>query len=226
MKNRKLRMSLFITFLLALCLLAGCANKENTATEELTQEMPAGEAEERTEAGKSEGAAETGEAEGTEDAEDAEDAQAQEPYILNFTATTIEGEQMTSDILGESKLTMLNVWATYCNPCLSEMPDLGELAAAYDSAEFQVMGIISDVAEGATEAELENARNLIAQTGAAYPHLLLNESLYSNLVGAVDAVPTTFFVNSEGELLGYVVGARAKADWEEIINELLAELEK
>lgn len=184
MKNRKLRMSLFITLLLALCLLAGCANK------------------------------------------DAEDAQAQEPYILNFTATTIEGEQMTSDILGESKLTMLNVWATYCNPCLSEMPDLGELAAAYDSAEFQVMGIISDVAEGATEAELENARNLIAQTGAAYPHLLLNESLYSNLVGAVDAVPTTFFVNSEGELLGYVVGARAKADWEEIIDELLAELEK
>lgn len=223
MKNRKLRMSLFTTLLLALCLLAGCANKDAAATEELTQEMPAGEAEERTGAGKSEGAAEMGEAEGTEDAED---AQAQEPYILNFTATTIEGEQMTSDILGESKLTMLNVWATYCNPCLSEMPDLGELAAAYDSAEFQVMGIISDVAEGATEAELENAKNLIAQTGAAYPHLLLNESLYSNLVGAVDAVPTTFFVNSEGELLGYVVGARAKADWEEIIDELLAELEK
>ena len=144
-------------------------------------------------------------------------------YVLNFTASTIDGEQITSEIFANSKLTMLNVWATYCNPCLSEMPDLGEIAAAYDATDFQMLGIISDVAEGATETELTNAQNLIHQTGATYPHLLLSESLYTNLVGAVDSVPTTFFVNQKGEVIGYTIGAKPKAEWEEIINGLLEE---
>ncbi|MBQ7934005.1 MAG: TlpA family protein disulfide reductase [Lachnospiraceae bacterium] len=130
-------------------------------------------------------------------------------------------ETVTDDCFGESRLTMLNIWATYCNPCLSEMPDLGAIAAAYDPAEFQMYGIISDVTAESEDAVIQEAMDLIEQTGAAYPHLLLNESLYINLVGAASAVPTTFFVNQKGEVLGYVVGARSKEVWEEVINELL-----
>lgn len=147
----------------------------------------------------------------------------EEPYTLTFTGTTIDGEVLTSDCLTQSKFTMINVWATYCNPCLAEMPDLGELASSYEKEEFQMLGIISDVAEGAGETDMEYAKELITKTGAEYPHLLLNESLYVNLVGAVDAVPTTFFVNQKGEPVGYVVGAQTKETWEEIINDLLAE---
>lgn len=145
----------------------------------------------------------------------------QEAYVLEFEASTITGETVTDDCFGESRLTMLNIWATYCNPCLSEMPDLGAIAAAYDPAEFQMYGIISDVTAESEDAVIQEAMDLIEQTGAAYSHLLLNESLYINLVGAASAVPTTFFVNQKGEVLGYVVGARSKEVWEEVINELL-----
>lgn len=147
-----------------------------------------------------------------------------QPYILTFEASTIDGEALTSDIFADAKLTMINVWATYCNPCLAEMPDLGELAAEYDKADFQMLGIISDVVDTSDEKTISEAKELIEETGATtYPHLLLNQSLYSNLVGAVDGVPTTFFFNRDSELLGYVVGAQSKETWEEIINELLAE---
>ncbi|MBQ7956087.1 MAG: TlpA family protein disulfide reductase [Lachnospiraceae bacterium] len=149
----------------------------------------------------------------------------QETYILTFEATTTDGETLTSDCLSESKLTMINVWATYCNPCLDEMPDLGEIAASYDKAEFQMLGIVSDVMEGDSPENVEYAKELITQTNANYPHLLLNQSLYSNLVGGVEAVPTTFFVTKDGEMLGYVLGAQSKEGWEEIINGLLAEME-
>lgn len=149
----------------------------------------------------------------------------QETYILTFEATTTDGETLTSDCLSESKLTMINVWATYCNPCLDEMPDLGEIAASYDKAEFQMLGIVSDVMEGDSPENVEYAKELITQTNANYPHLLLNQSLYSNLVGGVEAVPTTFFVTKDGEVLGYVLGAQSKEGWEEIINGLLAEME-
>lgn len=148
--------------------------------------------------------------------------QEEEPFILTFEANTIDGEALTSDCFSESRLTMINVWATYCNPCLSEMPDLGEIAASYDSEEFQMIGIISDVAEGAAEDDINNAKDLIEQTSANYPHLLLNESLYANLVGGVSSVPTTFFVNQKGETLGYVIGAQSKENWEGIINDLLS----
>lgn len=153
-----------------------------------------------------------------------EDSEEEEPYVLSFEAVTVEGEEMDASCFSDSKLTMINIWATYCNPCLSEMPDLGEIATSYDSTEFQVIGIISDVAEGADESDLKEAKELIEETKADYPQLLLSESLYSNLVGAIDSVPTTFFVNQKGEVLGYVIGARSKESWEEIINEVMAEL--
>lgn len=146
-------------------------------------------------------------------------------YILTFEASTIEGAPLTSECFADSKLTMINVWATYCNPCISEMPDLGEIAASYDKAEFQIIGIVSDVTEDAEEKMIDTARNLVEDTGANYPHLLLNESLYTNLVEMVDAVPTTFFVNRKGEVLGYAVGSQSKETWEELIDEILAEVE-
>lgn len=149
----------------------------------------------------------------------------EEPYVVSFTATTVDGEELTSECFSQSKLTMLNVWATYCNPCLSEMPDLGEIALSYGTSEFQIIGIVSDVAEGDDEETVQGVKDLIEETKADYPHVLLSESLYMNLVGAVDSVPTTFFVNRKGEMLGYVLGAQSKEIWEGIINELLEEVE-
>ena len=46
-----------------------------------------------------------------------------------------------------------------------------------------------------------------------------------NLVGASDSVPTTYFFNNKGELLGYLVGAQSKEVWKQIIDGLLAEME-
>ena len=149
----------------------------------------------------------------------------QQPYILTFEATTIDGEAISSEQFADSKLTMINAWATYCNPCLSEMPDLGEIASEYDPADFQLWGIICDVDEAAKEADIEEAKALIDETAAHYPHLLLNESLYTNLVSAISAVPTTFFFTQEGELLGYVQGSRAKETWTDLIDQLLSEME-
>lgn len=149
-----------------------------------------------------------------------------ESYILTFTGTTIDGKTVTSDVFSQSKLTMVNVWATYCTPCINEMPDLGEISGEYDATEFQIVGIVADVMEGAKEADLEEAKSIIADTKADYLHLLLNEELYYNLVAASSSVPTTYFFNQDGELLGYLVGAQSKEDWTTLIEELLADINK
>lgn len=143
------------------------------------------------------------------------------PASVTFQAQTIDGTNVSSDLFADSRLTMVNVWATYCNPCLNEMPGLGELASSYDTGDFQLIGIISDVPEDANEETLKYASDLITQTGADYPHLLLNESLYTALLTDVTAVPTTFFLDQEGTVLDTVIGAMDQSSWEEKINALL-----
>lgn len=141
----------------------------------------------------------------------------------SFEAHDMEGNTVSSDIFGESKLTMINVWATYCNPCLREMPALGELAQSYDAEDFRLIGIISDVPEDADQEVIDLAKDLIEQTGASYTHLPINESLYHALLEDVSAVPTTFFFDENGVLLETVVGAMEKSSWEEKINGFLEE---
>ena len=141
--------------------------------------------------------------------------------LVTFEGMDLEGNAVSSDILSQSKLTMINVWATYCGPCLNEMPELGELAAEYDLEDFQIIGIVSDVLEGEDQSLAES---LIRQTGADYTHLLLNESIYYALLTDVSAVPTTFFLDEDGTVLDTVVGAMKKTVWEDKINGLLEEL--
>lgn len=147
-------------------------------------------------------------------AEEEEDA----PVYVTFEGTDLEGNAVSQEVFTQSKLTMVNVWATYCNPCLREMPGLGELAAAYDPAEFQILGIVSDVREGEDQTLVEE---LIQETGANYPHLLLNDSIGQALLAGVTSVPTTFFFDGEGAYLGGVVGAAEQTQWEGLIDELL-----
>lgn len=143
---------------------------------------------------------------------------------VSFEAATVDGEAVTSDLFADSALTMINVWATYCNPCLSEMPDLGALASEYDASDFQIIGIISDVPKDGDPSALELAQKLIDETGADYPHLLLNESLYYGLLSDVTAVPTTFFIDSDGKILDTVIGSNDKDTWKEKIDALLDEM--
>ena len=157
------------------------------------------------------------------DTESAESTE-QQVYVFEFSdAVTVDGGTMSSDVFANSKLTMVNVWATFCGPCINEMPDLGEIANAYDAADFQLIGIVSDVMEGDDDM-LAEAKEIIEETGANYQHLLLNQELYYNLVGASDSVPTTYFFNQKGELLGYLVGAQSKENWEAIIDGLMEEM--
>ena len=143
-----------------------------------------------------------------------------EPIYITFEGTDLEGNPVSQDVFSQSRLTMVNVWATYCNPCLNEMPGLGELTAEYDGSEFQLIGIVSDVWEGEDPALVES---LVQETGADYPHLLANDSISQAILSSVSGVPTTFFFDGEGAYLGGVVGSAEKSAWEELINELLEE---
>ena len=154
-------------------------------------------------------------------------AQESEALLGAFTATDLQGNEVDESILAEHDLTMVNVWATFCGPCLQEMPELGELADEYADRGVQVVGIVIDVLnyDGTlSQEQVDLAAQIAEETGADYLHLLPSMDLIEAKLAQVTAVPETFFVNSEGEQVGEsYLGARSKAEWAEIIEGLLEE---
>lgn len=143
----------------------------------------------------------------------------------SFTAVDLNGSTVDQGVLQEAKITMVNVWATFCSPCISEMPDLGALHAAYADKNVQVIGIVTDVVNQSGEvdtAQVELAQSIVDKTGANYLHLLPSQDLAENVLRDVSVVPTTFFVDAQGNLLTEAyLGSRTQDEWSKVIDSLL-----
>ena len=147
--------------------------------------------------------------------------------LSSFSTTDLEGNAVDQSILEDYDLTMVNVWATYCTPCLQEMPDLGELASEYADKGVQILGLVSDVlnSDGTiSDSQVETAQEIVEETGASYQHLLPSADLLG-LLSQIYGVPTTFFVDSAGNQVGYAyVTAMEREEFVEIIDAALAEV--
>lgn len=147
--------------------------------------------------------------------------------LASFTSTTLDGKNVDQSIFAGYQLTMINIWATFCGPCLTEMPELGELAQEYADRDVQIIGIVIDVLDSQgnySEGQLELAREIVKRTGADYPHLLPSLDLISAKLKDVSSVPETIFVDGQGNPIGRsYIGARDKASWQTIIDGYLEE---
>ncbi len=118
-----------------------------------------------------------------------------------FSTLDLDGNQVDSNMFGQADLTVINVWGTFCGPCISELPELGAWARELPE-NVQLIGLLCDVSLGEQEG-IRTAQKLVAD----YTNLLLSEDLEKAIAG-VRAVPTTFFVDRDGKLVGDpVIGA-------------------
>ena len=76
-----------------------------------------------------------------------------------FTAADLEGNPVSEEIFKDYDLTMINIWATFCGPCISEMPDLGKL-----NEEWKEKGVVDEPVAGifssSTSLHLRQVRRL------------------------------------------------------------------
>lgn len=145
-----------------------------------------------------------------------------------FTATDLDGNEVNQDILKGYKLTMLNVWGTFCPPCLREMPDLGELASEYKDKGVQIVGVVIDVMDNKGEIDdkkVEEAKELVEKTKADYLHLLPSEDLIRIKLADVYSIPETIFIDENGNIIDSVIGSRSKENWEDVINNMLEKVQ-
>ena len=116
-----------------------------------------------------------------------------------FSTTDMDGNKVTNNTFADYDLTVVNFWATYCNPCIDELPELAEWKKELPN-NVNLIGLLVDVDEKGSD-QYKLAEKIIKETGADYQHLIATEEfddMISNLVG----VPTTFFVDSTGKIIG------------------------
>ena len=137
-----------------------------------------------------------------------------------FSSVDIYGEAADSSIFADYDLTMLNIWGTFCGPCIMEMPYLGEMAADMPAG-TQMVGLVSDAYDQET---IKLAQDIAERTGAAYPHIVPDTVLFNFLGRSITAVPTTLFIDKDGNTVGEpIIGALTRALYE---KELKKRLEK
>lgn len=193
MKKKSIRMITILTLSIALVLTA-CGSK----TDESAAEDKSGKKTEDTKDGKTDS----------------------KKVFGAFQSKTLDGEDITQEVFEKADLTMVNIWGTFCGPCIREMPDLGELNREYEGKGFQVVGIVSDVGEPGDE----KAEEIVTSTKADYVNIVAGGDLRSGILSQVSVVPTTIFVDKEGSQVGDVYsGARDKNGWMDIIESLLTE---
>ncbi len=146
-----------------------------------------------------------------------------------FTAVDLAGNEVTQDIFKGKKLTMINIWATFCRPCIGEMPDLEKLNKEYADKGVQVIGIVCDVSYSGDSYEsslYKSALDVVQMTGVTYTNLLPSKSLDMIKLSEVYSVPETVFVDEYGKIVGEsYVGSRGFEDWKQIVDSILVNME-
>lgn len=127
--------------------------------------------------------------------------------IPEFSTVDLDGCTVTNDLFAEKDLTVVNIWGTFCAPCVGEMPELGEWEKELPE-NVQLVGLIIDI-EGESDTEhFDAAVEITQKAGAGFRQLIANED-FAPLLAEVAGVPTTIFVNKDGVLVGdAILGAQ------------------
>ena len=159
------------------------------------------------------------EATDTPEATDApEESQAPIP-ALDFTLTDQFGNTHTLDQY-KGKTILLNFWATWCGPCRSEMPDLQAVYEDYGNNEKDLVVLGVAAPNLGQEGSAEDITAFLEENGYTYP-TLMNEDASLFYSYGISSFPTTFMIDKNGNVYGYIMGAQSREVFDDIIQQTM-----
>ena len=122
----------------------------------------------------------------------------------------------------KGKVVLVNLWATWCMPCVKEMPHLVEMQEKYRDKGFEIIGLDQD--EGETKEQIEE---FAAKRKLNYQLGWVDGAMYNEFVKVtrLNGIPQSILINREGQLTGVFTGGspsvieKMKETVEKIVNE-------
>lgn len=131
-------------------------------------------------------------------------------YAADFSLEDIKGKiHLLSDYRG--KWVLVNYWATWCPPCLKEIPELISLHNSHHNKDLLVIGVAMDSGSGKKVADFVQAH------GISYPVVMGNRKV-TDQIGAVEGLPVSYLYNPMGVKVSYQEGAVTRASIEAYIK--------
>lgn len=210
--------ALFLAGTLSMAALAGCSKeqmKETVKETQVTTELTEIETSEQNSAF-------------SENINDPDADPASVENLGSFKAKDIHGTEYTEEMFQDYDLTMVNLFTTWCSPCVGEIPELQKLKDDMADQGVNVIGVVLDADDGSgniDEEAVEKAKQIAEKTGVSYTFLLPDETNLNGRLNNIDSVPETFFVDKDGNIVGETyVGSSSFEDWKSVVEEELSNL--
>ncbi|MDX2016555.1 MAG: TlpA disulfide reductase family protein [Planctomycetota bacterium] len=136
------------------------------------------------------------------------------PFEIKFT-DAITGKDTT---LQKGTVYIIDFWATWCGPCVAEMPEMKKIYSEFKGQGVEFIGVSLDAPE--SEGGLKELKEFVKENEIAWPQYYQGKGWESEFSGSwgINAIPAIFAVDHQGNL--YSTEARGKV--EEIIKEMIA----
>lgn len=148
--------------------------------------------------------------------------------VGEFSTQDVYGNAYTKDIFKDYDLTLVNVYTTWCTPCVQEMPDLDKLYQQVKDEGVNVIGVVLDVLNEKGEIvqeDLGRAQDLVERTGVSYLTLLPDSTYMNGRLIGIEGFPETFFVDKDGNIVGETYSGSGNFDyWLSVVETELAKV--
>lgn len=145
-----------------------------------------------------------------------------EKIIDTFNTKGLDGKTYNQTMF-RGKLTLLNMWGTYCGPCITEMPYLARCHKKYEESDFQVVGVLIDIGSynNVNSSKKTKADSIVSQAGVTYTSILPCDGLV-DFINSTEYIPYSVFIDEDGRQCGEAVtGSMDYSAWDKLIKSML-----
>ena len=132
-----------------------------------------------------------------------------------FKAKTVTGEDISSDVFKDNKLTVVNVWGSWCGPCVAEIPELQKLYENMKDKGVNVVGLAQDAG-----TDMDAVKDILDKNKVTYQNVV-PEGAVTDFVMSIQAFPSTFLVDSEGNIVEKIQGGRDLESFTKAVEDAL-----
>ena len=115
----------------------------------------------------------------------------------------------------KGKVVVVDFWATWCQPCIGEIPGYIALQKKYGPAGLAIVGIAYRDFKGPA-----NVKKFAAEQGMNYP-VVIGDEVVADAFGGIEGIPSTFLIGRDGRILNRKIGAVPHEEYEKLVQQAL-----